>query len=250
MKALRRRQIKPSGGYASFLHIFLTALLPVIAYVLVRLEFVIIAMVVVLLSKWRMFAVKIRHWPQNIRANAVDIFVALSLIVFMSLASVQMHQVLWVVLYGVWLLFIKPRSSELWIGLQALIAQTLTLVAMFLIWNESSETLLVLGVWTVTYLCARHFLSAFDESMSRASAYLWAFFASSLTWLTAHWLLYYKVISQPALMITVIGYGMASLYYLQHTDRLSKGIRRQFVILMITIVMFILVFSDWSGDII
>jgi hypothetical protein len=167
-----------------------------------------------------------------------------------SLSNVTWLQILWVVLYSGWLLLIKPRSTELWIGIQALIAQTMALISIFLVWNEASETGLTFAVWGVTYLCARHFLGAFDEAMARGSAYAWAFFAAALTWLSSHWLLYYKVVSQPALILTVIGYGMAAMYYLQHTDRLKTGVRRQFVFLMIAIVLFILVFSDWSGEII
>ena len=252
MKLLRRRQTSGSSGgkHAALLHVVLTAVLPLLIYVLVRLEFVAVAFVVIVLSKWRMFAVKVRHWPANVRANAVDMFVGFSTVVFISLTSVQSLQLVWVALYTAWLLFVKPQSGPLWIGLQALIAQTAALVALFLVWNEAGETGLTLAVWTVAYLCARHFLSAFDEAMGRATAYTWAFFCAALTWLTTHWLLYYKVISQPALIITVIGYGLGALYYLQHTERLKKGIRRQFVFLMVAIILFILVFSDWSGDII
>ena len=250
MKLLRRRQTKRRGRFANLLHILLVALLPALLYVFVRLEFVGFAFAIVLLSKWRMFAVKARHWPANIRSNAVDILVGLSTVVYLSIASTQLMQVAWVALYMIWLLFIKPRSTELWIGMQALIAQTMSLVAIFLIWNEASETVLTFVVWGVTYVSARHFLGAFDEAMARASAYVWAFFSASLTWLSAHWLLYYTVISQPALIITVVGYCMAAIYYLQHKDRLSAGVRRQFISLMVAVVLFIIVFSDWSGDII
>ncbi len=247
---LKRRPTRTSGRFSHFLHFIIIAVLPVLLYVLVRLEFVAFAFAIVLLSKWRMLAVKMRHWPANIRSNAVDIFVGLSTVVFMSIASTQILQIVWVVAYTAWLLFVKPKSSELWIGMQAMIAQTMTLIALFLIWNEASETALTFAVWGVTYLCARHFLAAFDEAMARASAYVWAFFAACLTWLTAHWLLYYKAVSQPALILTVLGYGMASLYYLRHKDRLTPGVRRQFISLMVAVVLFILIFSDWSGDII
>lgn len=250
MKLLRRRQTKRRGRFANLLHILLVALLPALLYVFVRLEFVGFAFAIVLLSKWRMFAVKARHWPANVRSNAVDILVGLSTVVYLSIASTQLMQVAWVALYMIWLLFIKPRSTELWIGMQALIAQTMSLVAIFLVWNEASETVLTFVVWGVTYVSARHFLGAFDEAMARASAYVWAFFSASLTWLSAHWLLYYTVISQPALIITVVGYCMAAIYYLQHKDRLSAGVRRQFISLMVAVVLFIIVFSDWSGDII
>lgn len=250
MMRLLKRPTSPQGGYSVFLHIILTAILPVLLYVLVSLDFVIIAFATILLSKWRMFAVKARHWPANIRANAVDIFVGFSAVIFMSLVDAQSHQMLFVALYTSWLLFIKPQSTALWIGVQALIAQTSSLIALFIVRNDASETELTVLVWGVTYLCARHFLSAFDEAMARASAYTWAFFCGALTWLSAHWLLSYQSVSQPALIITVIAYGMAALYYLEHTDRMKKGVRRQFVSLMIAVVLFILVFSDWSGDII
>jgi len=250
MKFLRLRRTKQRGRVAGALHWLLVASLPVLIYTLVLLDFVAFAFAIILLSKWRMFAVKTRHWPANVRSNAVDIFVGLSTVVFVSVAVSQWLQIVSCVAYATWLLFVKPKSSEIWIGLQALIAQTLTLVAIFILWSDASVISLMFAVWITTYLSARHFLGAFDEAMARGSAYVWAFFAASLTWLTSHWLLYYGIISQPALMLTVIGYGMAALYYLQHTDRLKKGVRRQFVSLMVAIVLFILIFSDWSGEII
>jgi hypothetical protein len=251
MKLIKRKLNSLRGEFSRFLHILLVLLVPAIIFFLVRLDFVAFAFMTVLLSKWRMFSVKTRHWPANIRANAVDIFVGLSTVIFTSLsASSQWLQVLFCGLYAFWLLYVKPKSSELYVGLQALIAQTMSLIAIFLIWNEASETTLVLSVWGVTYLSARHFLGAFDEAMARGTAYVWAFFAACLTWLTSHWLLYYSVIAQPALMLTVLGYGMAALYYLQHIERLKKGVRRQFVMLMVAVLMFIIIFSDWSGEII
>ena len=253
MRLLRRRQTnKPKGKYAALLHIVLTAAMPLLLYVLVTLGFANVAFGVVLLSKWRMVAVKSRHWLANFRANAVDIFVGFSAVIFMSLANGdRAAQFVWVALYTAWLLFIKPQSSSLWVGMQALIAQTASLVAIFLIWNNvRGELLLTASVWLVTYLCARHFLTAFDEAMARVTAYTWAFFCACLTWLSAHWLLFYYSVSQPALIITVIGYGMAALYYLEHIERLKPGIRRQFITLMVAILLFIIVFSDWSGDII
>ncbi len=77
MKLLRRQTKKGSGGYAAAVHILFTALLPLAAFVLVRLEFSWVAVLLVILSKWRMFAVKLRHWPANFRTNAVDIFVGI-----------------------------------------------------------------------------------------------------------------------------------------------------------------------------
>lgn len=246
MKLLKRQTKKSKGGYAGVVHILLTAILPLAIYILVRLNFGWVAILLVLLSKWRMFAVKSRHWPANIRANAVDIFVGISIVIFMLSTDVQSIQLFWSLVYAGWLLVIKPQSSPLWVGTQALLAQMLSLVAIFYYWSEASTTLLVFLTWIVAYLCARHFLAAFDESMGRATAYAWAFFASTIAWLSGHWLIFYGPIAQPALLLSVLGYGLAAMYYLRHTDRLTNNIRLQFIVVMTMVVLFLIILSEWN----
>jgi hypothetical protein len=247
MKLQRRQTRGPKRtGYSALLHLFFLGALPLALYVLIRLDFTWIAVLVILLSKWRIFAVKARHWPANIRANAVDIFVGLSAVAFIDISSTQLLQLLWVGMYILWLVFVKPRSKPLWIGIQAIIAQTVSLVAVFQIWSEASITTLVFVCWGIAYLCSRHFLAAFDEAMARGTAYAWAFFVASIVWLSGHWLIYYGPIAQPALLISALGYGLASIYYLEHTDRLTSNVRRQFIAVMGVIVLFVIVFSDWT----
>jgi hypothetical protein len=246
MKLLKRQTKKPAKGYSAFLHVVLVAIIPILAFVLIRLDFAWLAVTLVLLSKWRMFAVKARHWPAIIRANSVDIFAGLSFVVFMASTQVISLQLMWVVFYALWLLVIKPQSGALWVGVQALLSQMLSLIAIFYYFSESSTILLVVTTWGVTYLCARHFLSAFDEGMSRGTSYAWAFFAASIAWLSGHWLILYGPIAQPALLISVLAYGLAAMYYLEHTDRLTKNIRRQFIAVMFMVVIFLIVFSEWS----
>jgi len=246
MKFQKLQTKKPSGGYATFLHILLTAALPALAYILVRLEFGWVAILLIFLSKWRMFAVKVRHWPANIRTNAVDIFVGLSVVVFMASTDVQATQVIWAGLYAGWLIAIKPQATPLWVGVQALIAQMVTLTAAFYFWAEASTAVLVVATWVITYFCARHFLTAFDEPMSRATAYAWAFFASSIAWLAGHWLYFFGPVAMPALLLSALAYGLAAMYYLEHTDKLTKSLRWQFISVMSVIVLFLILISDWS----
>jgi hypothetical protein len=247
MKLIRRQtNKKPRGGLSALVHIFLTAGLPLLAYVLIRLNFGWVAVLLIIMSKWRMLAVKIRHWPANIRANGVDLFVGIAFVIFMILSEGQALQLFWAAIYAVWLLAIKPQSTAIWVGLQALIAQALALSAIYLFWADASTFLLVFLSWTVAYICARHFLTAFDEAMSRATAYSWAFFVASVAWLSGHWLIFYGPVAQPALLLSVLGYGLASIYYLEHTDKLSNNVRRQFIAVMFTVVLFIIIFSDWS----
>lgn len=243
---LLRRQNKSKGKYSSIIHIALTAALPAILYVLIRLDFGWMAVTFLLLSKWRMFSVKARHWPAIIRANAVDILVGLSIITFMAVTDVMSLQIMWATLYLGWLLFIKPKSTPLWVGTQALIAQSFSLVAIFYYWSEASTAFLVFATWGVSYLCARHFLTAFDEAMARATAYAWAFFAASIAWLSGHWLIFYGPIAQPALLLSVLSYGLASMYYLDHKDKLTRNYKMQFILIMVAVVLILIVFSDWT----
>ncbi len=239
-------KIKPKSGYSHVLHIILTILLPIVIYVLVRIDFAQLAVIMVLLSKWRMLAVKIRHWPANFRANSVDIIVGISTVLFMDKTYSQGIQLLWVVLYVGWLLFLKPKSSTLWVGLQAMVGQAMGLMALFTVYGSASTALLVLTTALICYVAARHFFSAFDENLGRTISYVWAYFAASVAWLLSHWLIYYGVVAQPVLIMTVVGYALATLYYLHATDKLTPNIQRQFIMVLSAILVILIVFSDWS----
>lgn len=240
-------RIKPRGGFAHVIHIGLVALLPALIFILVRTHVEEAALALVLLSKWRMLAVRPRHWPANIRANSVDLIVGLSVLVFMTHSLEVSFQLLWALAYAVWLLVLKPRSDLLSVSLQALAAQFLGLVAIFLSWSNSPLLVLVVSAWAVCYSAARHFFISFEEPYTSLYAHTWGYFAAALVWVLGHWLLFYGVIAQPVLLLTVIGYGLATLYYLDQKDRLSQLMRRQFIFIMVAIITVVLLFSDW-GD--
>lgn len=249
MKLLKpiAKRVKPVSGFAHFFHLGLTALLPVLLFVLVRTDFAPVGLVLIILAKWRMFAVKPRHWPANIRANAVDLMVGVSVLVFMLNSDSASWQLVWAVLYAVWLLIIKPASGVLMVSAQALTAQTLALMALFLALGDAPAYILVPAAWLICYMAARHFFFSFDESLTKLFAYSWGYFGAALTWVLSHWLLFYGVVAQPTVLLSVIGFGLAALYYLEKTDRLSSLLRRQFVFVMVAIIVIVIAFSDW-GD--
>lgn len=240
-------RIKPAGGFSQVAHLGLTLLLPILLYVMVRIDFVQLAAALIILSKWRMFAVRMRYWPANIRANAVDIVVGLSVVVFMSSTTVSLWQIVWAAAYALWLVFLKPGSSVFLISLQAMVAQLSSLMAVFLIWGHTPLYVLVFTTWLICYLCARHFFTSFDEQYTSMYAHVWGYFAAAMVWVLGHWLLFYGVLAQPTLLLIVIGYGLASMYYLDHADRLTAGQRRNFIFMAIAIIAIVLTFSDW-GD--
>jgi hypothetical protein len=247
--------IKPTSGMAHVLHMLLVLVLPVIIYILLSFPLIEPALAVVVLSKWRMFAVRPRFWPANIRANAVDLMVGLSIVIYMihivNNAGSQLLLAFWAVVYAIWLLAIKPRAGIPMVTLQAFIGQLAALMALYLVWGaEGPRWGLTLMTGLICYLAARHFLDTFDEPYAKMLAYIWGYFAAALAWLLSHWLLFYQGISQPALLLSTLGYGMAVLYYLDHNDRLSKAIRRQFIFIMLAIVVVVLAFSDWGDKVV
>jgi hypothetical protein len=243
-------RFKPAEGFSYILHWGLVVLLPVVVFVLVRTHFGAQAAGIIILSKWRMFAVRPRYWPANIRANAVDIIVGLSLLIFMVQSTSIGLQLLWALAYGVWLLFIKPGTEILMVSLQAGLGQLLGFMALYLGWTTAPLYGLVIASGGICYLAARHFFDSFDEPYSKLLSYLWGYFGAALCWVLGHWLLFYGVIAQPTLLLLVIGYGLAALYYLDHYNRLSKLLRREFIFIMIAIVAVVLAFSHWGNKIV
>ncbi len=239
-------KVKPTKGFAHIVHIFLSALVPAIIYVLIRIHVVPLAVTVLLLSKWRMLAVRPRFWPANIRANAIDLIVGLSTIVFMTHSHSGSWQLFWAALYVVWQVVIKPGRNVLSVSAQAFIGQTYGLMALFLAWPASPLFTLMLVGWAIAYLAARHFFTSFDEPRTSLYSHTWGYFAAALMWLSGHWLIFYSVIAQPTLLLTIIGFGLGSLYYLSETDRLSIFMRRQIVFVMVAVIAIVLLLSEWS----
>lgn len=240
-------KIRPGKGFAHFFHLSIIAFIPLVLLILIRLDFTLFAVIVLLLSKWRMVAIHPRHWIAHIRTNAVDIIVGLSFLVFIAESSTAILQLVWVLLFEVWLLLIKPGTSLLSVSAQALIAQGLGLTSLFMSVEEAPLAAYVIAAWLICYFSARHFLAVFEEKHSGLISSIWAFFAACFVWVLGHWLLFFGPIAQPAVLLTTIGFGLSGLYYLDQHDRLSTGVRRQILGMMFVIITVIIVFSEW-GD--
>ena len=243
-------KIKPANGFSRVLQVSLNALLPLAVFILVRIDFVQLALIIILLSKWRMLAVRVRFWPANIRTNAVDIMVSVSLLLFMVNSGSQIVQLLWAVAYGVWLIALKPASSTLMVSVQAFIGMVCGLMALSVGWDAAPLYGLVIATGLICYLAAHHFFDSFDEPYARLLSYLWGYLGAALMWVLGHWLLYYSIVSQPTLLLVSLGFGLSALYYLDHLDKLSTNIRRQIVFVMFAIVIIVVAFSDWGNKIV
>ena len=242
-------RFKPSTGFSHIVHGALVSLMPTMLFIITRLQFfqLQLGIALILLSKWRMFAVKPRHWFANIRANAVDIIVSLSCLMFMIHGGVFIVQFTWAVIYGIWLMIVKPKSSTFGVILQALIAQSAGMMALTIAWGGAHSLILVLGAWVINYMSARHFFAGFEEPMARYLSQVWGYFSASLLWILSHWLLFYGPIAQPALLLTVIGFGLGGMYYLEKSDRMSTMLQRQINFVVFAVVMIVITLSYWGN---
>jgi hypothetical protein len=243
-------KLKPTSGFSYFLHIVLVLVLPAAVFLLVELNFVQLALSVIVLSKWRMFAVKPRFWPANIRANAIDLMVGISMLAFIVHSSDVAFRIAWSVVYAVWLFFIKPARGALMVTAQAFIGQLCALMALYLTWAAGPIYGLTFLSGLFCFLAARHFLDVFDEPYAKLLAYIWGYFGAALAWLLGHWLLFYHGLAQPTLLLSCLGYGLGVVYYLDHYDKLNTLLKRQLIFVMIAIVIVVLAFSHWGDKVV
>lgn len=245
------KKVKPKHGFAHFFHLGLVSVVPLIAYVFIRLDFFSLAIAVVLLSKWRMFAVRPRHWIAHIRTNAVDIIVSLSLISFMIASNdSRLVQLFWLIVFEIWLLYLKPKTSTLMVSLQALLAQALGMTSLFLAFETAPIAVYVLLTIVISYFSSRHFFNSYEETHGVQYSWLWALFASSIVWILSHWLLFYDLVAQPAVIVSIIAYGMAGLYYLHEQDKLTQLVRRQIIFVVLALLFLIIAFANWGEGVV
>ena len=76
----------------------------------------IFGVLLVLLSKWRVVAVRPRYWILNIKSNLVDLVVGISIVMLVYMAGtdgLNAWHIILTVIYIIWLGGIKPRSETI-----------------------------------------------------------------------------------------------------------------------------------------
>lgn len=245
------KKAKPKSGFAHFFHIGLIAIIPPLVFIFVRLEIVGLAIAIILLGKWRMLAVKPRHWIAHIRTNAVDLIVSFSILSFMvAYYESFVAQIVWLIIFEIWVLYLKPGTSAFMVGFQALTAQLAGVTAVFLAFPDAPIIIYVLTAGLVGYFCSRHFFGGFEETHGIQYSWLWSFFSASLVWIMSHWLLFYGPVAQPAVFLAVIGYGLAGLYFLHEHDKLTQMVRRQIIFAVVSVLFIMVALSNWGDGIV
>jgi len=182
------------------------------------------AFIFVMLSKWRIFAVRPRFWFANLQTNLVDTLLGLSAVVLMWQASgVLLFQLVIAILFAAWLLLLKPRSKRHSMLLQAGIAQFISITALFSVAYMWPAAAVVVLVWLISYSTARHALSAYDEEDVTLLSLVWGFVGAELGWLAYHWTIAYAPLESvaafkiPQMAILLLGFSyLAERVYASH----------------------------------
>jgi hypothetical protein len=157
------------------------------------------AIALVLLSKWRIFAVRPRFWFAHVEANMVDLIVSISVVILIYLSGQvatgggTLVQILLAVLYGGWLLFLKPRTRRSYVATQAAVAIFVGSFALESISFDWPSSLVVILLWIIGYSCARHVLVSHSDEDVRFLSLVWGFVIAEVGWLSYHWTIAYSL---------------------------------------------------------
>lgn len=234
------------------IYLGLNALLPIAVFAIVELiDPPYLAVGLVLLSKWRIFALRPRYWWVSIKANMVDVLVGLSTVGLLYLSADHLALKLLITIgYAAWLLILKPRSNAQGIMLQAGIAQFVSLVVLFHFFRLP-EALVLFGCWAIGYIAARHVVSNYEEPHVELMSALWGLVLAQLGWLAWRWTIAYNLglpilIPQIALIMLVIGFCAARMYHANKHDRMTPSMLRGTAMFGAALLVVILVFSPWD----
>lgn len=206
LKLVRKRSF-----FSELIYTVLNIALAIAVFLIVRsTEAVWFAIVLVILSKWRVFAVRPRFWWANLRSNMVDFIVSVSTVLHLyiinaSAADESIKLALMVgltLLYIGWLLYIKPRSKRSFMVVQAGAAVFLGISALAAITYNWPVSVVVLFAWLIGYSAARHILSTYDdETHSLFLGLVWGLAVAEITWVSYHWAIAYPLPIVPSLML-------------------------------------------------
>jgi hypothetical protein len=186
------------------------------------------ALVLVLLSKWRVFAVRPRFWFANIQANLVSVIVGVGYVVLLymtnsaNINSLQIFilQSLLAVLDVFWLLFLKPKSKRKYVVAQAGVALFIGITTIYIVAYNWIASPVVLLVWLVGYATARHVLNSYDEENHIVLLSLaWGLTLAEIGWLAYHWTIAYRLpiinnvlLPQVSIIIMCLGFVSYKAY--------------------------------------
>lgn len=257
LKLVRRRSFLSEVVYTVLNVAFAVALVVVIRYT----ESIPLALALVLISKWRVLAVRARYWFVNIRSNLVDLIVSVSVVLHLytidtaNIDDFRKFLLLGIAtaLYIVWLLVIKPRSKRSYVAMQAGIAVLLGTAALYTISFNWPASIVVMGMWLIGFSAANHVLNTYDDETHPLFLGLaWSTVFAEIGWVAYHWTIAYSLpivtsllvpqIAIIALLISFVAYKSYDSFY-HHQKVRASDIMLPLLFTLSIIIVLIFVFN-------
>lgn len=160
-------------------------------------------LIIVLLSKWRVLAVRTRYWAANIQANLICFIVSVSYVIFLFSTNPDSSDLgnteSWIVqcvlalLYIGWLTWLKPKTKRVYIVAQAGAALFTGITAVFVISYGWIATPVVLLTWLIGYSTARHVITSYEEDHVMLFSLSFGLVMAEIGWLAYHWTIAYRL---------------------------------------------------------
>ena len=170
--------------------------------------------VLVLVSKWRVFAVRARYFFINLKSNLVDIIVGISIVLLAYYAGAAFLPIDFILMavYSVWLIFIKPLSSENATLAQSLVAVFLGMSAATFLSANLNSIVIVLLAFLVGYAASRHVLAQGDDKDFTLTTLVCGLIFAEISWLCHSWAIVYTFgstgirIPQLSIILTIFAF--------------------------------------------
>lgn len=212
---------KSRNAFSSFLHVILNIALGAGSiYITWATGSFVLGFLLVLLSKWRMFAVRPRYWGLNLKSNLVDMIVgcAFILIAYCSGQTIIPIHFMAAALYSFWLIFLKPKSSEFATSMQSLWAVFFGTIALTLISASTNALNMAIGGFIIGYAAARHVLVQREEKDYEIIYLAAGIVFAEIAWLCHAWLIVYSfagtgiIIPQLSVIATIVSFLFGYVY--------------------------------------
>ncbi|MBR3368391.1 hypothetical protein IKG45_01220 [Candidatus Saccharibacteria bacterium] len=250
---------KSRNKLSSILHVFLNILLGAGSILVTVISGSwIIGMILVFISKWRIFAVRPRFWFLNIKSNLVDIIVGASLVLIAYCYGGELlpiHIIL-AVFYVFWLVLFKPLTSENGTIIQSLFAIFFGTTATILLTSTIDSIVLVIVEFIIGYSASRHLLAQKSEGNFTMTTLVSGLLFAEIALLSSAWSILYPVklvsamgiqIPQLSIILTIISFSFFKIYYSieKHDGKIIKSdIAAPAIFAILTVAIIIFAFSN------
>lgn len=253
---------------SSVLHVILNVLLGVGSIILTIITGSwLLGFILVILSKWRMFAVRPRYWFLNLKSNLVDLIVGISFVLIAYCSGnteIYFVHYLLAFLYSLWLVILKPMSSPAAASVQALTAIFLGTTAATLMSASSDSIFLVVSCFVIGYAAARHVLVQSDDSDFTIVTLACGLVSAEIAWLCHSWLIVYKftnvpfigntgiIVPQLSILLSLVAFCFGTVYrsIVKHDGKLKAAeIAMPVIFSLIVAVIIIIWFSKPIFDV-